>query len=379
MKLALHGAYFSTNFGDILLHRILVKWIREIDDSIHITLPLCPVSNLKTIGADSAGTGDGLDVDGLIFAGGGYFGEPARDVEAWTLRNFDRYLKIGLRAVDKRLPTAIIGVGVGPISNGRFREAVVKIFNHSACATVRDVESMEYLLEYGVDQDRIRVTADSALTLASLREDPQFVQDVEKRKGRLLRRQGQGLLGVHVQGEPLAVTSAELYKALNEWQRANPNWRALKMRDRELPLIRWLLRRCLDAYTDFRKGQKEPPVIRHSSFDDLIKMIAAFDVIITNKLHVGIVGCALGVKVLSFPAHPKTSRFYRQVGLGDACVEELSTENFQLGSLLERLELLEGGQLPSAIRKSQENRDALKDFILSLRSPRSGVNQLKSR
>jgi len=45
------------------------------------------------------------------------------------------------------------------------------------------------------------------------------------------------------------------------------------------------------------------------------------DLIITPKLHVGIVGAALGKSVLSFPYHiHKIKRYYRQIGEEDRCV-----------------------------------------------------------
>src|SRR5690606_12928160 len=52
---------------------------------------------------------------------------------------------------------------------------------------------------------------------------------------------------------------------------------------------------------------------------DLLALINLLDLVITTKLHVGIVAVALATPVLAFPYHPKVTRFYDQIQASDRC------------------------------------------------------------
>ena len=69
-------------------------------------------------------------------------------------------------------------------------------------------------------------------------------------------------------------------------------------------------------------------------YDDpvaLCKVIDSCDVVITTKLHVGIVGAHLGKSVISFSSHTlKISRLYKQLGIDDHTIP-LSTMTIEEG------------------------------------------------
>jgi polysaccharide pyruvyl transferase WcaK-like protein len=365
MNISVHGAYYITNFGDILLHRILVKWIREISPDIHINLPFCPLSNLRDIGADSVGQENAVGSKALIFAGGGYFGEPSKNIDIWTERNYHRYVKVGLDAVERKIPIAIIGVGAGPISNEKFRDGVVQIFNASRYAAVRDVESRDYLIDYGVNPDRLQVTADAALTLNTSLEDPSFLARVSRQRRVLLKKRYNSLIGIHLEASRKAYPYGEVLDELSQWRKMHTDWRAFTIRDRDLRLERWVARRSMDCLPVLRRHRSMPPLVRHTSFDGLLEVIAACDRIITKKLHVGIVGCALGVNMLSIPSHPKTVRFYRQIGMANACLEggvidrDLETSFQQI--------MFDHSKMQMAVKSAWSNQNILQEFLSELR------------
>src|SRR5690606_18712814 len=69
----------------------------------------------------------------------------------------------------------------------------------------------------------------------------------------------------------------------------------------------------------------------------LIATLKCADLVITNKLHVGIVSVSLNGRVISIPTHHKTVRFYDQLGLGDCCI---ATSNLSAQTLARSFDLL---------------------------------------
>jgi polysaccharide pyruvyl transferase WcaK-like protein len=56
------------------------------------------------------------------------------------------------------------------------------------------------------------------------------------------------------------------------------------------------------------------------NFNSCRDFIDGSELIVTSKLHVGIVGIATGCKVISIPTHSKTIRLYKQLGLENFCI-----------------------------------------------------------
>src|SRR5699024_10102591 len=88
-------------------------------------------------------------------------------------------------------------------------------------------------------------------------------------------------------------------------------------------------------------------IIPYQNPDKLINNLQEMDKIITSKLHVGIVGYALGKRTLSIPFHPKTIRFYEQIKREEFCIPvqnintQLLCDKFeQLNSLVTSKNLL---------------------------------------
>jgi hypothetical protein len=107
-------------------------------------------------------------------------------------------------------------------------------------------------------------------------------------------------------------------------------------------------------------------VVPYRDPDQVLGVIKALDLVITTKLHVGIVACALGTSVLAFPAHQKTRRFYEQIGAADRC---LPLHQLAPGDALAQLERFARGELgpapvPPAVRAAAlNNRTVLVGFL----------------
>lgn len=69
----------------------------------------------------------------------------------------------------------------------------------------------------------------------------------------------------------------------------------------------------------------------------MCSLINEMDCIVTEKLHVGVVGCALNKCVVTFPCHrEKTDNFYRSIGESERCVNVRILDIDKVKSQLEK-------------------------------------------
>jgi polysaccharide pyruvyl transferase WcaK-like protein len=297
MRVSVHGSYFGYNFGDTLLCKLFVDWIRECGEH-QIVLPLANERNVRLIGGDRRGLAAALGSDRAIFCGGGSFSESPSRKRLWTLRVFTRHLWLGRLLRARRIPVAIMGVGVGPISNAHVRRSVVELFEYAQIAIVRDEESAAHLREWGLRRDVI-VGSDAVLA-ADLRSVFQLGDRVT---------QGERRLVVHGSGN----ASLDELSAV----RSVCTWASGKQLDVILATDGVSRRGAIQWPSAIAA---EFPLLQAETFlydgrpANLIRFLAGADGIVTTKLHVGIAGSILGVPVISAPVHPKTIRFYRQLG-----------------------------------------------------------------
>lgn len=350
MKIGLHGSYYGRNFGDTLILAIVVNWIREYNPQAQIFLPFVTSEQeaLEILGHKNPEFSLS-DMDGLIFGPGGYFGEPSGGLIKrlkWSWRNFERHIKWNTILYKSKQPYMIVGVGVGPLSLPFIRKGVVKLFVNSKYIAVRDKYSRQYLIDWGVPKDKINVTSDVALTLIP---NP----DIKTVKNKV---------GLHyptplIHDEHLLKAFIDFFKFINneydiqfiedingQFSRSkNPN----------------NLKNILDS-----QGLKFP-VVEYKDPQSLIKNLQSFDMIITSKLHLGIVGYSLGKKVLAIPQHPKTMRFYEQIERLEFCIP---LQNVTSDLLLEKFKKLNSisNEKNSQYEKSNLNKEIIISFLETL-------------
>lgn len=315
-KIGLHGSYFCRNFGDTLILAIINNWIREYSPDSQVTLPYVESAQeaMEILGKPSE-KNNIKDLDCFIFGPGGYFGEPPvsylRRLQ-WTHRNYLRHIKWNSALYKNNIPYLIIGVGVGPLTNILLRKRVVKLFQNAKYISVRDKYSKEYLIKWGIDESRINVSSDVALTL---QPNSEIVKNLKPK------------VALHFPGRELYQTNT-VKEFIQFIEYLSPNYDIYLLEDsknqfsdsKSKNIRRTLLENNMDL-----------PIIKYKSPNSLVKELEEFDKIITSKLHVGIVGYALGKKVLSIPRHSKNFRFYEQIQRENFCIpfEELSTQKLK--------------------------------------------------
>lgn len=297
----MHGSYFGRNFGDTLLCRTMCQIVGKIvgQENVFLATEGDPEERAE-IGFPVAPKDIRKDIDYLIFAGGGYFGEPPGgwiQTLRWALRNRKRHLSWLKEYSSARI--GIFGVGLGPIRHRFFRRKVHRLIENAEVILLRDNESIRYAMAYGFPMRSIKPCTDMAMTLIAERE-----------RGRM--RQSSGL-AMHLNS-----TSLSLFEILMDGLSAHPCFHMFRhisfisdspdknesFEKKIMPKVKVVERLgySWDAYP-------------YADVNELLELLKGVDFMMTDKLHVGICTIALGGKVLAVPKHHKTRRFYRQIGV----------------------------------------------------------------
>jgi polysaccharide pyruvyl transferase WcaK-like protein len=311
-RVVLHGAYHTDNYGDMLLMLLYRRWIEEAGEGVEVRMPFLPPATAHQLDAPPGrGAIELRGVDTFVYGGGGYFGEPPTGVARWGLRLTVRHLLPGLAVALGGGDLVLSGVGAGPVTFGPARGALAHILSRARLVSVRDEASRAFLVGLGARAGDVHVTADAALVLrpASLP-----AAAVRFAAGWLATVPPAPRLGVHVGG---ASAAGPGYRALLDdvlaFARERPDLRLVPLSDQtgargQVEAIEELAGRL--------PGRCDP--YRYDEPWRLTALLGRLDMVVTTKLHVGIVAAALGTPVLSYPRHPKVGRFYEQVGAPEA-------------------------------------------------------------
>lgn len=88
----------------------------------------------------------------LIYAGGGYFGEPnssfgKRLSSSWNRRFTEMHAPSGEACITRGIPYAMIALEAGPLSGWGVRRKARRLLRQSAFSAVRNPESQSYLTD----------------------------------------------------------------------------------------------------------------------------------------------------------------------------------------------------------------------------------------
>lgn len=340
LRVAVHGSYFARNFGDTLLVKIMCDWLAETVGRSNVFLAVAGhEAEQIEIGYPVIDPGLRSSVTHLVYTGGGYFGEPRLPMRAryrWYRRNYDRH--ISWMRDFARARKAIFGIGVGPLSDPLFRAIVRRLFSKMSVIYARDAESLAFIRDYRFNAPNAHLGIDLAMSItpAPAPEQERFC--------------------IHATSMPDAVLKqvVELLQA-----------KLAECRDPSVDLVFDSAQSASAArqYEQTAARLSLPITIRpYAGVDQLLQTIADCRTVFSSKLHVGIVATALGRRVISLPVHQKTARFYRDLSLGDFCLEASRQNATEIARLLEAEVLPSFNRAPVALRIS-EMRRALKAFV----------------
>lgn len=329
MKVMLHGAVNMQNFGDYLFAELFYNRLKENGiEPVFYNHRKYGISHffMNHLGYEpqSISTSELLrSCDALVYIPGGYFRATRKRSILKKIRHIKRYLIPAIPFLRARKPIYILGVGAGPFDNGLFSKFAKRILNTAKVVTVRNEESLEYCKKLGVTRD-VLVTSDTALVV-----DDYFRKN--KKDSYQIAISGKKILALHFVPENATVQFCHncLKPAIARFLNTNPDYQFIIIQDSSYSKKR------RDAFLNMFKTLN-PQYIPYKDPWELCAYLNKADMIITFKLHVGIVGAVFGGSVLSFPEdYQKTKRFYNQIKESDRCISKDSADQEKVYQMME--------------------------------------------
>ncbi|MBQ9314223.1 MAG: polysaccharide pyruvyl transferase family protein [Clostridia bacterium] len=338
MKIIIHGSTFGSNFGDCLFAKMFYDFCeKKYPDSVKfyennslIRKDLFTVSEhyrdymnyQKTFSKK-----DLAECDCMVYMAGGYFGETTTSLKEAVIRYW-RYMKFGYYAIRHKKPIAIIGVGAGPISKEFLRRKIKKIFNYASLITVRNEESKKYLEEIGV-KNEIIVTSDVAQMV-----DKSFTSKLEDKTLTNIKESIGNkkiiLLHCSTQIKHINIIKEKILFELSKYAVENDYGIVLCVDQCDVSRIEELTKMADILECPFYVYNYENP-------SKLISLIDFVDIVVTSKLHVGILSCSLNKSVYSFPFNKnKIVRYYKQIGYPERCIPVGLLKNNDVYNLMKK-------------------------------------------
>ena len=312
MKIILHGSIFTDNFGDVLFADLFYSRLKKNGNEVFFFEN--KIFGISDFAREEIGyTGkcrlrDLLNADALVMLSGGYLGEDRFSFKN-TLTRFIKYVipvRI-LQILGKK--TYFIGVGGGPIHSSFLRRITVKALNKAKYISVRDQETYQYFIEYGV-KNNMSITSDTAQSIS---------MDYCKESHVFISSEHIKYVFLHfVNNESFDKNfSVKIVPALNRFLTDHKEYSVIVGTDVRVDEDTILNSKTYKAIVSPNKK-----IYLYCSVKQLCDVLSKVDFVITPKLHVGIVASTFGKSVLSFPIHrEKTGRYYKQIGESDRSIK----------------------------------------------------------
>ena len=373
MLIAQHGAVYGRNFGDVLIQKQLADELRARLNA-RVFFPQGTSAFQSDSGGDIRGKWRLPFASFVIFGPGGYLGERRHDKEAWNRRlaRFHGSLFRKIRLL--RIPSAIFGVGIGPLSDPASRSLVRDILDYSRFIHLRDEDSAAYAADHlGIARERISVGPDIALSLDRGQIPPAARQEVLGTAGTPPGRR----VGIHL---PVSGFAAD------ELDRLAADVAAFAATRRDMQFLLLLDNPGEPFHPRLDRLAEEQENVLRVSYTDPARLLATIescDCVVTNKLHVGICAAALGCNPIAAYTHPKVIRFYRQIGRERFCVDLAKYESPWISKVLEEALSMGAGDIVSTAARLRsevsQNIGRLSGFLDQNNSLRSRIFGMRLR
>lgn len=300
-NLYIHGSFMTDNYGDFLLYYVVRKIVDRYKDKYNIYSSdvhrsydnYCDVERKSKIFAIK-------NSDIVIFAGGGYFGEPDKRKILWNIRCIFKHLLPAYLISKRKIPYAIIGVETGPLKFGISRILLKSICNNASLISIRNNESKRFLESIGVNK-KIMMNPDWIIGIErDILFDKKYDLDTRVKDG--CRK-----ILIHLTTKPNE-GKENVINDLIKFQQENRDVYYLLVCDQKRYTQE---KRVQELYDRF---DKERTIInKYDGPWKLTKLIDYCDAVLTDKLHVGIVATKLNKEVVSVANHSKSVKFYRLI------------------------------------------------------------------
>lgn len=357
MKVLLNGATAGTNFGDFLFARMFQDRLSKVvgTENVFWYKSRYALSEFYTRHLNYNNKYRLRDIDALIYMSGGYFHGDDRCLKDYIIR-YLRYFHVGLRCILRRIPYAIfaVEVGVSPCRWLRFVEKI--IIKQAKLVIVRNEESEKCIKEILRGGVNVITTSDSVFAMERSFFDDAPLDFEFKTDSKYL------FLHINPRQEANCIIKTKIIPIINDFCNRHPEFSVIVGADQYNDNQKAVfddIRMCLTA--------KKVEFCRYDNPLSLCKVLDNCHLVVTHKLHVGIVSAHLGKSVISFSGHSsKIERLYNQLG------ESKRTIPINILTHSKGLELLETYyNVPIVVhedilKKAKLNFSLLDSFILQL-------------
>jgi len=306
MRVVLSGYYGFGNVGDESVLKAIIKGLRKIIPKVNITvLSATPKLTKEFNGVDSISRNNCLKIiikllKAKYFISGG--GTLFQNVT--STRSLYYYLGLILLAKLLFRKVIVMAQGFGPLT-GRINRLVTRfVLNRANLITLRDSNSYDELVKLGVKKSKIKITADPAIIL-----DKPGLEQGRKVLSLEAVRLNKPLLGIAVRSVPLSEEEG-FYKTLSgavDWLVKNYNYAPV-----------FVLFQCPEDMAETSKiinymQEKSNVIFRICQPNEMMSLIANFDLLIGMRLHSLIFAAMNHVPMLGLSYDPKVKAFMNEI------------------------------------------------------------------
>lgn len=336
MKIMLQGYLGDANFGDALIARLFYQECKAVgfEETDFFQFKRYGIGSFvrNQLGYTAEKNFFScMFADAFCLISGGFFWSNGSKKDAKI--RFCRYLLPALMYMLRGKPVYILGVGGGPVEILWLRRLMVMILNRAKLVFFRDDATLNLFREYGV-KNKVTVTADTALVIR-----PEMLQPFEEKTILDIVADGRKKILLHIPdgGYAVGIIANVILPGLISFLDEHRDYLLVYSHDNMCLLDSGEI----SAIQRIRKALSDSGIevydYRYHDCWQMCSLIGEMDCIVTEKLHVGVVGCALGKCVVSFPVHrEKTDNFYRMIGESERCVNVRSLDSNTVYKQLEK-------------------------------------------
>lgn len=323
-NIVLHGATNcnSSNYGDFLYGEIIYNYLKRKNMNVVFYQPSnFFIEHLKDYPSQIP-ENSRQKPDLILYIPGGYFGEGHNARIRDNIIQFFRFMPLGMSAAARDIPLAVLGVGAGPNNSMLMNYGIKKICNHALFVTTRDNTSHNALLKLSPKANIIQ-SADLILTRdwRDFGTTPQINSIINNNDDKYM------LIHYNHSREALLKFGGAVQKFI----KLHPEYKIIVSSDS----IMSSEDENYNAFSNLLSGLCEHFI--YSNSRELTQLINKVDVVLTCKLHVGVVAATLKKSVVSVACHPeKTKRFYSQIGEEERCISLYKATTNTIIEMLER-------------------------------------------
>lgn len=362
MKVLLNGATSGTNFGDYLFAEMYQQRISENigQENVFWFDTRYAFSEFFKKHLKNRKKCKMKDVSAFVYIPGGYFCRQGTKIRDYII-GYLVYHRIGLKCLRRKIPYAILGMEVGHSKNKIIERIQKKLLVNASVVAVRNQDSYEVAKSYGVKN--LHCVADNVFAMNSnVFKDKDIPYEIKKHNRKKIF--------LHI--SPTSWSNHNIIEkvipVLNKFLENHSEYDVLVSADQYYQYGH-------EEIANISNLIKSKQVLKYN-YDDpiaLCKVIDCCDLVVTTKLHVGIVGAKLGKSVVSFSGHTeKIKRLYKQLG------EEERTTPLSSLTLEKGLEILNKFHDKPIIVSEEIVEKANKNFVLLdefLNSVKAGINK----